>query len=99
MVFYSPGVKDTGTGRFLFEETGIREFFLVDSGNLGFGIRNTLELKESGITLTIEIPGSKFHGQRNWIPVAGNQNPESKTVLASFPWGDLILRKGNFRQT
>ena len=55
MIFYSPGVKDSVTRRFLFVETGIREVFLVDSGNLGFGIRNTLELKESGIPLTIKI--------------------------------------------
>ena len=55
MIFYSPGVKDSVDGRFLFVETGIREVFLVDSGNLGFGIRNTLELKESGIPSTIKI--------------------------------------------
>ena len=56
MIFYSPGVKDSGTGKFLFVQTGIREVFLVDSGNPRlWNPEHTWELKESGIPITIKI--------------------------------------------
>ena len=48
--------------KFWLVEFGIQKIFVVESGILGFGIRN-IHLKESVIPLTIEIrnPESKFH--------------------------------------
>ena len=60
------------------------KFFIVESGILGFGIGNTAQgignaTNESGI----QVPLTK---SRN--PVPGIRNPESKTVLDSFTFGE-----------
>ena len=52
-------------------DPGIREFFLVESG---------IQLKESGIPLTI---GIRHNESTEW-------NPESKNSLHYLTWGDLL---------
>ena len=59
------------------------KYFLVKSGILGFGIRNTAQriwnpTKDWN-------PESKFYQQR---PESRAKNPESKTVLDPLTWGD-----------
>ena len=69
---------------------GLRKYFLVKSGILGFGIRNTAQriwnhTKDWN-------PESKFYQQRpessTWNPESSAKNPESKTVLDPLTWGD-----------
>ena len=66
------------------------KYFLVKSGILGFGIRNTAQriwnpTKDWN-------PESKFYQQRpessTWNLESSAWNPESKTVLDPFTWGD-----------
>ena len=66
------------------------KYFLVKSGILGFGIRNTAQriwnpTKDWN-------PESKFYQQRpessTWNPESSAKNPESKTVLDPLTWGD-----------
>ena len=69
---------------------GLRKYFLLKSGILGFGIRNTAQriwnpTKDWN-------PESKFYQQRpessTWNPESSAKNPESKTVLDPLTWGD-----------
>ena len=69
---------------------GLRKYFLLKSGILGFGIRNTAQriwnpTKDWN-------PESKFYQQRResstWNPESRAWNPESKTVLDPLTWGD-----------
>ena len=69
---------------------GLRKYFLLKSGILGFGIRNTAQriwnpTKDWN-------PESKFYQQRpessTWNPESRAWNPESKTVLDPLTWGD-----------
>jgi len=94
MIFYSPGVKDSGTGKFLFVETGIREVFLVDSGNLGFGIRNTLELKESGIPLTIKIQNPSSTDKETGFRIENSRRGIQNPKLSWLPFHGTILSYG-----
>ena len=61
----------------------IREFLLVESGILGFGIRNTAQ----GVRNPTNDwnPEFKFHWQKlessTWNPESTAWNPESKTAL------------------
>ena len=55
MIFYSPGVKDSGTRKFLFVETGIREVLSGFRKPRLWNPEHTWELKESGIPITIKI--------------------------------------------
>ena len=65
------GIRIPEPKKFLLEESGIRDFFLVESGILGFGIQNTA--KESGIPLKIGI-----HDPRSTDKESGIQNLESR---------------------
>ena len=65
----------------------------MESGILGFGIRNTAR------NLTNDWnPESKFHWQRlkssTLDPESTAWNPESKTVLDSVAWGDSLFNVG-----
>ena len=87
----------------------IREIALVEFGILGFGIR--IQLKESGIPLTIGIQSPNFTDNESGIQFLESTtwNPESKTVLGSLTWGDILLsekknwqvntKKLNFRRS
>ena len=59
----------------------------MESWALEFGV----QLKESGIPLTIGTrnPRSKFQCLESGIHAVWN--PESKAVLDSLPWGDIIM--------
>ena len=76
--------------KFLLVESRIWENLLVESGILGFGIRNTAQ----GIRKPSKDcnPESKFHWQRLessfWNPESTAWNLESKTVLDSLIWGE-----------
>ena len=65
------------------------KILLVDSGILGFGIRNTAH-KESGIPLAIGIQNPSST-QKDWNPESMAWNPDSKTVLDSLLCGDAFL--------
>ena len=69
---------------------GLRKYFLVKSGILGFGIRNTA--KRIWNPTKDWNPESKFYQQRpessTWNPESRAWNPESKTVLDPLTWGD-----------
>ena len=69
------------TGNFLLVESGILEvIFLMESGILTFGIRNTAQ----GIRNPLE--------SSTWNPESTAWNAESKTVLDSFTWDETNLR-------
>ena len=69
------------TGNFLLVESGILEvIFLMESGILTFGIRNTAQ----GIRNPLE--------SSTWNPESTVWNVESKTVLDSFTWDETNLR-------
>ena len=65
------------------------KFLLVESGILGFGIRNS----DQGIR----------NPTNDWNPESTAWNPESKTVLDSLTWDDMysetLLEKENFIMT
>ena len=73
------------------------KFLLVESGILGFGIRNTAQ----GIRNPTNDwnPESKFHWQRlessTWNPESTAWNPESKTVLDSLARGGTNKSQNN----
>ena len=73
------------------------KFLLVESGILGFGIRNTAQ----GIRNPTNDwnPDSKFHWERlgssSWNPESTAWNPESKTVLDSLARGDTNKSQNN----
>ena len=79
------GIRIPESGKFVFVESG--KTLLVESAILGYGIRN--QLNEAGVPLN---PESKFHWQTlecsTWNPESTAWNPQSKTVLDSFTWGD-----------
>ena len=69
------------------------KFLLVESGILGFGIRNTAQvIRNPTNDWSLE---SKFHLQRlkssTWNPESMAWNPESKTVLDSLTWANEWL--------
>ena len=70
---------------------------LMESGILGFGIRNTAQ----GIWNPTNYwnSESKFYWQipesGTWNPESTVRNPESKTVLDSLPWGNMCLPTEN----
>ena len=64
-------------GNFYLVVSGIREIFLVESGILGFGIRNPAQLM--GYKHDTCNPESI-----TWNPESPVWNPESKTVLLGF---------------
>ena len=69
------------------------KILLVESGILGFGIRNTARNPTNDWN-----PESKFHWQRlkpsTLNPESPAWNPESKTVLDSVAWGDFLFNVG-----
>ena len=73
------------------------KFPLVESGILGFGIRNTAQ----GIRNPTNDwnPDSKFHWERlgssSWNPESTAWNPESKTVLDSLARGGTNKSQNN----
>ena len=79
---FSPHVRES-----VIAESG--KILLVDSGILGFGIRNTAH-KESGIPLAIGIQNPSST-QKDWNPESMAWNPDSKTVLDSLLCGDAFL--------
>ena len=69
------------------------KFLLVESGILGFGIRNTAQvIRNPTNDWSLE---SKFYLQRlkssTWNPESMAWNPESKTVLDSLTWANEWL--------
>ena len=62
-------------------ESGIREDFAHGIQNMAQGIRNP-------ITFGIQNPSST---DKYWNPESTACNPESRTVLGSPPWGELML--------
>ena len=69
------------------------KILLVESGILGFRIRNTARNPTNDWN-----PESKFHWQRlkssTLNPESTALNPESKTVLDSVAWGDSLFNVG-----
>ena len=72
------------------------ENLLVESGVLGFGIRNTAQgiwnPANFGIRNPISIDKDWNPVTGIWDPRYGIQNPESKTVLDSLTWGKYFLQ-------
>ena len=80
------GIRILESGKLLLVESEIWEILRVESGILGFGIRNTAQ----GIRNPVNDwnPECKFHLQRlessTWNLESTVWNPESKTVLDSL---------------
>ena len=83
--------------KLLLAETGIQQMFALESGILGFVIRNTAQgFRNSANDWS---PESKFHWQKKswsstWDPESTAWNLESKTALDSLAWGDRNLSSG-----
>ena len=68
------------------------KIFLVESGILGFGIRNTAQgIRNPTNDWNLEF--KLFHwelGFTTWNPESTAWNPECKTVLDFFTWGETL---------
>jgi len=67
------------SGKFLLVESGIRKIWFVESGILGFGIRNTAQGIRNPTNPAI------------WNQEYTASNPESKTVLDFLTWGEWMV--------
>ena len=82
------GIRIPECKKFLLVESRILENLLVESGILGFGIRNTAQ----GIRNPVSIDKDWNPVIGIWNPWCGIQNTESKTVLDSLTWGKSFLQ-------
>ena len=94
------GIRIPECKKFLLVESRIWENLLVESGILGFGIRNTAQGIRNPANFGIRNPISIDKDWNAvigiWNPQCGIQNPESKTVLDSLTWGKSFLPTGVF---
>ena len=90
------GIRIPESGKFLLVESEMEENLHVESGILGFGVRNTAE--EFGIPLATGIQNASS-ANKGWNLVSGIRNPESmtwnpesETVLDSLTWSEMTYR-------
>ena len=75
-------------------DSTFRKIVLVESGILGFGMRNIAQgIQNSTNDWNSGVPESKFHWEKressSWNREFTVWNPESGTVLDSLTWADL----------